>query len=381
MTNDVVGYAAQRGWSLPSPATSATFLGILGTLGTKTWIIGLQYLQWLSYILHLFFMGIAQLQRLKNQPSKVPSERDVAVEKPDRRQEDTPETQMASCRKWGSRFLIRNRYHLRCTARNSWWLTVVVTHPPQIQWVSQFPDSLSLEYHNVYLFPSMFIVYHDFIRISQSLLRPNFPRDFFINISQIPIFPRIFPSFPGGSASLDLGGRPVGQCLQPPSSTRAADPSGRGLAAEPCRRHGRYQQHGVDLAVGGGGEPGGADETARWGRFADSQGTWAEDRWTVYFDFWWTGCGWWRLRTLSCGLWMPVVHVELQKLSQRASLSGHHVNAPVQKLFADLDALSPTPGVGLVWASHVQLSNYRVTLQISDTKNSQKICSQYSSHL
>jgi hypothetical protein len=47
----------------------------------------------------------------------------------------------------------------------------------------------------------------------------------------------------------------------------------------------------------------------------------------------------------ACGIRM---HVELQKLSQRASLSGHHVNAPVQKLFADLDALSPTPGAGLV---------------------------------
>ena len=148
---------------------------------------------------------------------------------------------------------------------------VVVTHPPQIQWVSQFPDCLSLEYHNVYLFPSMLIdlcdVYHDFIRISQSLLLQIFPGIFHQHLPD-PHFSQSFPSFPGGSASPDLRGRPVGQCLQPSSSTRAADPGGRGLAAEPCRRHGRYQQHGVDLAVGGGGEPG-VDETARWG--ADSQ--------------------------------------------------------------------------------------------------------------
>ena len=83
------------------------------------------------------------------------------------------------------------------------------------------------------------------------------------------MFSRHFPAFPGGSASLDLRGRSVGQRLQSSSSTGAADPSGRGLAAEPCWRHHRDQQHGVDLAVGGGGEPGAADETARCGRFAD----------------------------------------------------------------------------------------------------------------
>lgn len=99
-----------------SPSYISYFFGYFGYFGYKN----------LDYSIcndfHIFCIyfswGLLSFRGL-SQPSKVPSERDVAVEKPDRRQEDTPETQMASCRKWGSRFLIRNRYHLCCTARNS----------------------------------------------------------------------------------------------------------------------------------------------------------------------------------------------------------------------------------------------------------------------
>ena len=284
-TDAVVRYAAQRGWSLP-PATSATFLGTLGTLGTKTWItVFAMTFIYFAYIFH----GDCSASEVYLSLRRCPAREMLPWRNPTEGRRIHLKLKWLRVENGGPDF--SSEIGIICVAlpetHDDSWLLWRIHH--KSSGFRSFPIPLVLSITMFICFHPCLSIYVMFTMISSEFPRVSsvhFPRIFPSTSPRSPFFPD-FPSFPGGSASLDLRGRPVGQCLQPSSSTRAADPSGRGLAAEPCRRHGRYQQHGVDLAVGGGGEPGGVDETARWGRFADSQGTWGEDRWTMVNRLFW----------------------------------------------------------------------------------------------